>query len=120
MGFERRLTVDPTRRINETDEGTTISLAIWYPAQASPAATPRVTSLEYRLLEFATPAEEAEREAYETREMDTLQAWRHVGIVELTREQARAALRTSGIAVRSAPALAGRWPIVIVLGGPCN
>lgn len=118
VGFERRLAVDVSRRINEADEGTRISLAVWYPAEPSSAAAPRVTSLEYRLLELGTTPDEAERTAYEAREIDILQAVRHVGIVDLTREQARAALRASGLAVRDAPSRAGRWPIVVVVGGP--
>ena len=36
----------------------------------------------------------------------------------MTDAQARASLHTGGIAVRAAPARPGRYPVVVVLGGP--
>jgi acetyl esterase/lipase len=45
-------------------------------------------------------------------------AWRHVGIVPLTLDQARAALHAPGRATREAPPVEGRFPVIVILGGP--
>ena len=116
VGFELRHGVDRSRRINLSDEGTRVGLATWYPAHSSARGTP-MTSLDYRLLEFFAPPTDAERRAYEDDEIDAMLAWRHVGIVELTREQARAALRTGGMAVRGRAPARGKFPVVMMLGG---
>jgi hypothetical protein len=44
-------------------------------------------------------------------------AWRHVGIVPLTRDQARASLSTRGKAITGARPADGRFPLAMVLGG---
>ena len=41
VGFEVSITRDPTRRINATDAGTDVALAMWYPPpRTSAGATP--------------------------------------------------------------------------------
>ena len=116
VGFEVKPTIDPTREFRQGQHGTTMGLAIWYPATAG---APGVASsaLDYRLLEFATPISEAERHLYERNEVDALVGWRHIGVVALTDAEARASLHTRGIAVRDAPASAGRHPVVLLFGG---
>src|SRR5262249_18298131 len=44
-------------------------------------------------------------------------SWRHVGLVAQTHEQALAALRGAGLAVRDAEPAAGRFPVVVI-GSP--
>ena len=116
VGFELRTGLDRSRRINESDEGTRVGLAIWYPAHGA-AGQPAMTSFDYRLLVSSRPPTESERQALEDGEVGALLAWRHVGIVALSAEQAKASLHTRGIAVSRAPAVAGRFPVVMVLGG---
>jgi pimeloyl-ACP methyl ester carboxylesterase len=118
VGFEVRHTSDPTRRINSSGEGTAIGLATWYPARPTPASGPPVTTLDYRLLDVRKPRTASEAAALEEAEIDTLVAWRHVGVVALTRDQARASLQTGGVARRGAPPVDRRFPVVLVLGGP--
>ena len=91
-------------------------LALWYPARAAAPGSAAVTQLEYRQLEFenATPGD---ARAFVDQQVDVLVNARHVGIVPLTREQARDSLSTRGIAIRKAPALARRFPVVLVFGG---
>ena len=116
VGFDVRVGVDPERRVNATDPGTRIGIAIWYPADRRTAAS-ALTTLDYRLLTSARPLDAAQRHTIEEEEIGALMAWRHVGIVELTREQARASLATGGIATRAAPPASGRFPVVLILGG---
>lgn len=118
VGFEVHTVVDPTRHVDATGTGTPIGVAVWYPAAARPSGSPALTTLDYRLLQFATPLGERERHLFEADEASALPVWRHVGIVDLTDAQALASLRTAGIAVRGAPARHGRYPVVVVLGGP--
>ena len=117
VGFEARRGIDPTRRINPSDVGTRVGIAIWYPADSSAGTGTAMSSLDYRLLEFLTPPTADERQMYEDGEAAALLAWRHIGIVDLTKAQATASLHARGIAVRGAPALPGRRPMVMVLGG---
>ena len=117
VGFVVQSGFDPERRINAADPGTRIGIATWYPAaRRATAPPPPLTTFDYRLLTSAARTG-AERLAIEEDEIATLMAWRHVGIVELTREQATASLRTGGLAVRDAPPAAGRFPVVVILGG---
>lgn len=116
VGFDVRVGVDFERRINATDPGTRIGIAIWYPAERGTTAR-ALTTLDYRLLTTARRPSEAERRTIEEDEIGALMAWRHVGIVELTREQARASLGTGGMATRAAPPASGRFPVVLILGG---
>lgn len=118
VGFEVRRLTDVTRRINARGEGTEIGVAVWYPARPPASGAVRVSSLDYRLLAVRNARNAARRAAFTDDEVDMLTGWRHVGVVALTRDQARASLDTTGIAVRDAPAAAGRFPIVIVAGGP--
>ena len=99
VGFEIRSGLDATRPINQTDGGTRIGIATWYPARAGGASANAITTLEYRLLGFTNPGPQQRRDV-EDDEVDALLAWRHIGIVEMTREQARASLHTRGVAVR--------------------
>ena len=117
VGFELKTTVDRTRQINRSDDGTTIGMAVWYPARAESAAGDALTSLDYRLMEFATAPTANERLAYERTEVDTLVGWRHVGIVELSEDDARRSLQTRGIARRGVPPRDGRHPVVMLFGG---
>jgi hypothetical protein len=118
VGFQFSHTVDPTRNIDSKHPGTPFGLALWYPSsQPGPKAT-FVTQLEYRLLEFSRPLAPAARQAYADQQAQQMVAWRHIGIVPLTVEQARATLNATGRAVRGAPRVKGRFPVVIILGGP--
>lgn len=116
VGFEVRSGVDPTRRINVSDEGTAIGLAIWYPARSG-SAGPAVSALQYRALDLRQSCD-SRRRSREADEINALIAWRHVGIVEMSREQAAASLATAGIARERAPAANGHFPIVAIAGGP--
>ncbi len=118
VGFEVLKREDRTRRINRTDEGTRIGLALWYPAQRTAARRPAMTTMDYRLTQFFDSPTSSQRAALEEGEMNALLGWRHVGIVPLTGEQARASLVTRGLAVRDAPAVSGRHPVAVLLGGP--
>ena len=118
VGFEVRQTVDPTRHVAATRAGTALGVAVSYPAAERPNHGQPLTTLDYRLLQFAAPLSERERQLFEADEASALPVWRHVGIVDMTDAQARASLRTGGIAVRAAPARPGRYPVVVVLGGP--
>ena len=117
VGFKVESTIDPGRRINLSDGGTRIGIALWYPAVSARDRGEAVSAIDYRLLEFFHPLSAAAREAYEQDEAAALRAWRHVGIVEMTTAQARASLRTTGIALRGAPRASGRFPVVMMLGG---
>ena len=116
-GFEVRAGVDTSRRINRDDPGVRLGLAVWYPASHGGPAR-RVTSLEYRQLGASQTRAPREIEAFEASEIDMLRAWRHVGIVDLSSDQARAALAATGIARVGAPWAGGRFPAAIVLGSP--
>lgn len=118
VGFSVRSVIDPTRHVNTVDPGVRVTVATWYPAvrQAS-AAKPAMNALDYQLLQLGT-ADDAERRRYEDDQVTALCSWRHIGIIDLTRDQASRSLRTSGIAVRDAPAREGPWPVVMILGGP--
>jgi dienelactone hydrolase len=117
VGFEVLTGIDASRRINAVDAGTRIGMAVWYPARAGVNGGP-VTALDYQLLDSLRPVDRQSRRSREDDLADALVAWRHIGIVEQTPAQARAALATRGIAVRTAPAADGRFPVVVVAGGP--
>lgn len=117
VGFEVRAIVDPTRHVDSSSTGTPLGMAMWYPAAARPNGSQALTTLDYRLLQFATPLGERERQLFETDEASALPVWRHIGIVDLTDAQALASIRTAGIAVRGAPPRPGRYPVVVILGG---
>ena len=87
--------LDATRPINQIDGGTRIGIATWYPARAGAGRAQALTTLEYRLLGFANPSQQQQRD-FEDDEVNAMLAWRHIGIVELTRDQARASLHTRG------------------------
>jgi hypothetical protein len=74
--------------------------------------------LEYGLLEFSKNLDSRSKQAFLQSEADMMVAWQHVGIVPLTLDQARAALNTCGRAIRGAATTQGKFPVVIVLGGP--
>ena len=118
VGVSIRSLVDPTRHINAVDAGVRVAVATWYPALSRGSAGKRaMTALDYQELQLGT-ADEADRRHYEDDQITAFCSWRHIGIVALTRDQAGHALRTGGIAVRDAPARAGAWPVVMILGGP--
>jgi len=118
VGFEVRSDTDRTRRINPRDEGTRIGLAIWYPARPADSGGATVTALDYRLLDLGPDPTPAETSRFAEDEASALVGWRHIGVVELTKEQALGSLATRGIARRGAPPAAGRFPVVMLLGGP--
>jgi pimeloyl-ACP methyl ester carboxylesterase len=118
VGFEVLEREDRTRRINRTDEGTRIGLALWYPAQRTTLRRPSMTTMDYRLTQLAGSPTPAQRDAFEEDEVNALLGWRHVGIVPLTDQQARLSLATRGLAVRDAPPASGRYPVAVILGGP--
>jgi hypothetical protein len=117
VGFELIRGLDRRRRINR-DEGTRIGIAVWYPAKPPENDATALTGMEYRLLERSTPPSGKERQTLEAEEVDMLVGWRHAGIVALTPAQAKASIETRGIAVQGAVAEHGRFPVVVVLGGP--
>lgn len=116
VGFLSRIGLDPTRHTNGSDGGTRIGLAIWYPAAPVPGE-PAISGLDYRLLVFQEPQTAAEKQRFADGEGDAAMGWRHVGIVPMDRTQAMSSLEAPGIAVRNAPHAAGRFPVVVVLGG---
>ena len=118
VGFQSRSSLDSTRVISESSAGTPLGLAIWYPTPPGAAESPAMSQLDYRLLQFMSPLEEPARRRFEDGEIATSMGWRHVGLVELTAGQARASLHARGKAWRNAPAAPGRFPVVLVLGGP--
>jgi hypothetical protein len=118
VGFRVQRTVDPTRNTNPAIRGTPLGMAIWYPAEASAAPPPAITQLDYRLLAFSEAPTDAVRRAFRDAEAGMMVAWRRVGIVPLTLDQARAALDAVGRAVRDAAPARGKFPVVVVLGGP--
>jgi hypothetical protein len=117
-GFEVRSGTDRTRRINTRDAGARIGVAIWYPARQAESGGPAMTALDYRLLDLGRDPSDAERKRRAEDEASALVGWRHIGVVELTKEQALASLATHGIGRRGAPAAGGRFPVVLLLGGP--
>ena len=115
VGFDVIHSADPTRIVNPTDGGTKVGIATWYPAHA--ATGQAMTALQYRQLGYLVPPDPRQQRDIEDDEVESLRAWRHIGIVDLRREQARASLHTRGVAVRGAAATEGRFPVVVVLGG---
>jgi hypothetical protein len=118
VGFEVRDGTDRTRRINARDAGTRIGVAIWYPARQADSGSASMTALDYRRLDFGRELSVAEQKRHADDEASALVGWRHLGIVELTQQQALDSLGTRGIAVRGAPAAPGRFPVIMLLGGP--
>ena len=118
VGFEVRTTRDPTRRINATDAGTYVALAMWYPATKDERGGAALTALDYRLLELGSEVTQADRRRYAEDEAALAAAVRHIGIVELTQVQALASLDTAGIGRRGLTRATGRFPLVLVFGGP--
>jgi hypothetical protein len=115
-GFRFRQGTDTTRSINAHTRGTALGLAVWYPALPT-ANGPAITQLEYRLLSFAKPLSESARRSFLDDAAGMMVNWRHVGIVPLTLDQARAALQSRGRAIRDAAPAPGKFPVVLILGG---
>ena len=118
VGFEVVKGEDRTRRINHAGEGTRIGLALWYPAPPRAERPPTMTAMDYRLTQLPDPPTAAQRKTIEENELTALLGWRHVSIVPLTEEQARSSLATRGLAVPRAPSAPGRFPVVVLFGGP--
>ena len=118
VGFEVSITRDPTRRINATDAGTDVALAMWYPAAKDERGGDAMTALDYRLLELGSEVTQADRRRYAEDEAALAVAVRHIGIVPLTQAQALASLDTAGIGRRGLTRATGRFPLVLVFGGP--
>jgi len=93
-------------------------MAIWYPAKNSGVGAQFVTQFEYRLLGFSETLDGPAKDSFLDDEAKMMVAWRHVGIVPMTIEQARASLATTGRAVRGAAPAGGKFPVVLILGGP--
>ncbi|MDX2149193.1 MAG: hypothetical protein SFV54_00540 [Bryobacteraceae bacterium] len=104
-------------RPNPQPFGVRTRLVVWYPAEPPAAAAPRLTHLDY--VTFAEPGPQTPqlRERAAREHASLLQRWRHVGIVELTAEQARRTLDAPSIATRDTPPKPGKYPVVI-LGNP--
>jgi hypothetical protein len=98
--------------------GTPLGLALWYPAAPATANTNSITQLDYRLLEFSKPLDASKKQDYIDEQAAMMVAWRHVGIVALSMDQARASFGASGRAVRDAARAEGKFPVVVILGGP--
>jgi Chlorophyllase len=118
IGFQLKLTVDPTRNIDSKHPGTLLGIALWYPASQRSADAPAVSQLDYHLLEFSKPLEPSAKQAFIDEQAKAMVAWRHIGIVPLTVDQARATFSATGHAVRDAPRAVGKFPVVVILGGP--
>lgn len=119
VGFRLQRSVDLSRTINTAEKGTTLGIAIWYPATAkSSPPMAAMTQLDYRLLEFSKPLDAPARQAFLESEAGQMAAWRHIGIVPLGIDQPRTSLDAQGRAVRNAIRAPGRFPVVLVLGGP--
>ena len=118
VGFEVSIMRDPTRRINATDAGTDVALAMWYPAAKDERGGDAMTALDYRLLELGSEVTQADRRRYAEDEAALAVAVRHIGIVPLTQAQALASLDTAGIGRRGLTRATGRFPLVLVFGGP--
>ncbi len=119
VGFRLHRGVDFSRTINPVEKGTPLGLAIWYPATyPGSELDPAMSQLEYRLLEFSHAPEGAARQAFIDAQAAAMVGWRHVGIVPLTLDQARASLQARGRAHRDAARATGRFPVVLILGGP--
>ena len=116
VGFEvRRKPGSPARRGSGAGPG--LGLAVWYPADVDPGGA-GIDALDYRLLDRLEPPTDALRRAVAESEAATLIASPHVGIVPLTKEQALASLSAAGMAARNVPWSHGRFPAVVILGGP--
>lgn len=109
--FERR--IDESRTVETGRRGTPLGLAVWYPAQRAGESAP-LTQLDYRLLAFSREVNAAARQSFLDSEAEMMAGWRHVGIVPLTLDQARAALTAPGRAHRGAAPVSGKFPIVLV------
>jgi hypothetical protein len=118
VGVDVHAGVDRQRRIDAGQSGTRLGIAIWYPALPGDGAAAPMTSRDYRRLVHSAPLADAEQEALDAEDLHALRGWRHVGIVEMTREQASASLSAPGIGIRGLRPAAGRFPLVMVLGGP--
>ena len=116
VGFQFQRSVDPSRNPDSMHVGTPLGLALWYPAAPSDAKT--MTQIDYRLLEFSKPLDASEKRDYIDQQAAMMVAWRHIGIVPLTMDQARASFGASGRAVRDAARAEGKFPVVVILGGP--
>ena len=106
VGFELIRGVDQRRRINR-DEGARLGIAVWYPAQLSAVTGAGISAMDYRSLELSEQPTAADQQHLEAEEVEMLVGWRHVGIVALTPEQAKASLETRGIAVVGRPSSGG-------------
>lgn len=118
VGFRFERTIDPTRTSDSTHVGTPLGLALWYPASQSSVDTAAVSQLDYHLLEFSRALDSSARQAFIDEQAAAMVAWRHIGIVPLTLDQARATFSTTGHAIRNASHATGKFPVVIILGGP--
>ena len=87
VGFEVRTMRDPTRRINATDAGTDVALAMWYPAAKDERGGDAMTALDYRLLELGSEVTPADRRRYAEDEAALAVAVRHIGIVRSRRRR---------------------------------
>ena len=118
VGFRFQRTIDPTRNIDSVHAGTPLGLALWYPAARPGANATFVTQLDYRLLEFSKPLDASVTRDFVDAQASMMVAWRHVGIVPLTMDQARATFNATGQAVRDLAPAQGKFPVVVILGGP--
>jgi len=118
VGFRFEPTIDPTRNVDSKRAGTLLGLALWYPATPGTASPGAVTQLDYRLLEYSAPLSDSAKRHYVDEQAAMMVAWRHVGIGPLTLDQARATFAATGYALRNAAPAPGKFPVVIILGGP--
>jgi hypothetical protein len=118
IGFHFERTVDPTRNIDSSRIGTPLGLALWYPAAQNETNSNFLTQLDYRMLEFSAPLNASAKQEYVDGQAAMMVAWQHIGIVPLTMDQARATFRATGRSVRDAARAEGKFPVVVILGGP--
>jgi len=118
VGFRFERSDDPTRNPDSSHAGTPLGLALWYPAALTESKAGFVTQLDYRLLEYSTPLDASAQQEYVDEQAAMMVAWRHIGIVPLTMDQARASLGATGHAVRDAARVEGKFPVAVILGGP--
>jgi len=117
VGFRFERSDDPTRNPDSSHAGTPLGLALWYPAALTESKAGFVTQLDYRLLEYSTPLDASAQQEYVDEQAAMMVAWRHIGIVPLTMEQARESFGASGHAIRDAAHAGGKFPVVVILGG---
>jgi len=78
----------------------------------------RMNQLDYQMLNEVRWDSPERRQTVESEAADQMVNSRHVGIVPLTKDQALAAVRSQAHAIPDAPPRPGKYPVVLLAGGP--